>query len=144
MLPKGELADDDYPSDIEDEIKSLETSGKSIDEELSITYEKIYNKAIGKDKARRKEVVSTALKWVMCAFRSLRVEELALASSVRSEGEMPGDVTKERLMKHCANLLFRDESGYVRFAHMSVSEFLQSKPEYATSKAHAALGICMA
>src|ERR1041384_608982 len=72
--------------DIEPNLLSLEASEATGEDLLYAAYNDVYDTAVGgNSQMRRKEVVITALRWVLCAFRSLTLRELAYATSVRPD-----------------------------------------------------------
>lgn len=91
--------------------------------------------------------VRFALRWIACARRPLKVEELQEAAAFTPSSYPPGspdhrwDVEKipdaDRLLQSCHGLVVRDRDGSVRFAHHTVRQFLLIIP----SEAEEALGI---
>lgn len=119
--------------DIETKLLSLERSQAIGEDQLYRTYDDIYTIAIGaNEQVRRKEIVVTALRWVLSAFRTLTLRELAYATSIRSDGSVASSVQEELVLEFCSNLLVEDTSGIVRLAHLSVRNYLEDRkpPEF--------------
>ena len=78
--------------------------------------------------------VRFALRWIACARRLLKVEELQEAAAFTPSSYPPGlpdqkwDAEKildaDRLLQSCHGLVIRDKDGTVRFAHHTVRQFL--------------------
>lgn len=71
--------------------------------------------------------VERALKWVACARRHLKIEELQEATAFDSSDQR-WDAEKvpdaEKLLQSCHGLIVRDKDSTVRFAHHTVCQFL--------------------
>lgn len=129
-----------YTSRIE-KLKSshLDSKGK-----LQETYREIFNNSTGNGvDADQYNVVCTVLRWVLYAFRSLTAQELAYASSGRSDGHLRPGLTENFILIHCANLIVKTEYDDVRLAHLSVGEFLEKEApsEFSPENAHQKLAL---
>ena len=124
--------------DIEPKLLSLESSGAIGEELLYATYEQVYEAAIGFQEDRRKEIVTTALRWVLCAFRTLTLRELAYATSVRPDGTVAESIQEGLVMEFCSNLLIEDAIGNIRLTHLSVRHYLEARepPDFDAQLAH--------
>lgn len=106
--------------------------------DLKETYSKIFH-AISAYPDRSRLLTMRALKWVMCAQRSLSPAELIMAISVDSDNNLtqPLPLDKETILRFCNNLVIWDrELDVVRFAHRSVQEFLE-ETSFTITDAHA-------
>lgn len=124
--------------DIEPKLLSLESSEVIGEELLYSTYKEVYEAAVGFQEDRRKQIVTTALRWVLCAFRTLTLRELAYATSVRPDGNVVESVQEGLLMDFCSNFLIEDAVGNVRLAHLSVRHYLEARtpPDFDAELAH--------
>lgn len=114
--------------DIEPKLRSLEASEMVGDELLYEAYEDVYDAAVGgTSQQRRKKIVTTALRWVLCAFRTLTLRELAYATSVESDGSSASSVQEGLLLEFCSNLLIEDSRGIIRLPHLSVRHYLEGR-----------------
>lgn len=125
-------------SDVEPKLLSLESSEAIGEELLYVTYMQVYEAAIGIQEDRRKEIVTTALRWVLCAFRTLTLRELAYATSVRPDGTVADSIQEGLLMEFCSNFLIEDAIGNVRLAHLSVRHYLEGRtpPDFDAEVTH--------
>ena len=114
--------------DIEPKLLALEAS-ESIGEELLYTaYNDVYDSAVGGSTQNyRKEIVATALRWVLCAFRTLSLRELAYATSVRPDGTVAAMIQEGLILEFCSNLLVEDTVGVIRLPHLSVRHYLEQR-----------------
>lgn len=124
--------------DIEPKLLSLESSEAIGEELLYATYKQVYEAAVGYQEERRKEIVTTALRWVLCAFRTLTLRELAYATSVGPDGNVVESVQEGLVMDFCSNFIIEDAVGNVRLAHLSVRHYLESRipPDFDAELAH--------
>lgn len=91
--------------------------------DLKATYSKIFEKILAYPEQSRLLTMET-LKWIMCARRPLSPAELIMALSVGSARLL--DLDKEAILRLCNNLVTWDsEMDVLRFAHLSVQEFLE-------------------
>jgi hypothetical protein len=81
-----------------------------------------------------------ALRWLLCAQQALRSDEFlkALSADLNTSNVT---ITVENLLNICCNLVKYDsELDVVRFIHLSVREYLESRePEYEKSLSHSAV-----
>lgn len=115
--------------DVEDKLRSLESSKATGEDLLLIAYDEVYQKAIGEqnNEKHRRTAVITALQWVSCAFRTLTVQELAFAISVQNDGTLASGMQEGLIMEFCSNLLIEDTTGSARIAHLSVRHYLEAR-----------------
>lgn len=71
----------------------------------------------------------SALKWVLCSFRSVTASELLRAVRVQSDGTYEDDLTEDMILNSCSNLFIKDARGLIRLAHLSVRQFFETKHE---------------
>ncbi|RYP46432.1 hypothetical protein DL768_007344 [Monosporascus sp. mg162] len=125
--------------DIQPKLDSLEASETIGEDLLYAAYNDVYDTAVGgTSQARRKEIVTTALRWVLCAFRPLTLRELAYATSVRQHERVVSSVQEGLILEFCSNLLIEDTVGVVRFPHLSVRHYLEGRipPDFDKELAH--------
>lgn len=145
ILPKGALPRPRLKQDIDSQLKELKESQLDAQGQLTATYREIFEDATGNAQASLQyEVICSALKWSLCAFRSLTARELAYASSMRPDGTITTGITEGFILIYCANFLVESKNVGVQFAHLSVAEFLEkSMPdEFSLPNAHNAVAIC--
>ena len=95
-------------------------------------YDQVYEIALGPpDQARRKSMVKTALKWVLCSYRPIMLAELAYAAAIGPDGVIDEDIKDnlDMLLEVCSNLLTEDPSGFMRPSHLSVKEYLEHRKQ---------------
>ena len=89
-------------------------------------------------------VLSNVLKWLLCAQRPMRSSEfctaVAMNLSILSEF-----ITTENILDLCSKFVVLDRGlDTFRFAHLSVREFLEKRPEYSQNSCHIlAAEICL-
>jgi ankyrin repeat protein len=98
----------------------------------------IYNQ-ITQSGTRSKAVGERVLKWLMATQRPLKIQELRAAVSVEDDGHYSPLTTRDILAMTC-NLVVEDtELGIFRYAHTSVLEYLEKRPEFDTSQVNVLL-----
>jgi ankyrin repeat protein len=118
------------PQEIERKADELErtSTGKTVMKSLSEAYDAVYNRNIKKDDQRRQDA-EKALKWVLCSFRRLTIEEL-LEAIAFTKNKKETHVTRDYLLKKiCSNFIIEDHNGKAQFAHRSVMEYLEMRGE---------------
>jgi hypothetical protein len=109
---------------------------------LEEAYKQIYNDILSQC-GKEPELSKMSLRWIMISARPLTPAEWVCATKYA----MPrvGSLRLPSLLDICHNLVVEDQdSRVVRFAHLSVSEYLASKPEFDNSKAHSlAAHVCL-
>ncbi|KAG7006857.1 hypothetical protein G7Y79_00012g031930 [Physcia stellaris] len=108
---------------------------KNLPRGLDETYNRMLYKASNSLNAVN---VKFALRWIACARRPLKVEELQEAAAFVSSNNTHGspdqrwDADKipdaDKLLQSCHGLVVRDRDGTVRFAHHTVRQFLLITP----------------
>lgn len=101
-------------------------------ESLEQTYSEIFHGRIGAERGNGQRLAHQAMMWVMCSGRPLSPDELVAASVIAlrlssdpSKAEGAG-VDIDVILKLCHNLVVVDNQlNVVRFAHLSVQEFLE-------------------
>lgn len=89
-------------------------------------YEKLMKNLIHVDR----EIIINTFSWLLCAQRTLTSEEFLTALSITTQGQF-NQVTKEHILGMCSNMIVFDPTlDTFRFAHLSVREFLEQRPEY--------------
>ena len=98
---------------------------------LEQLYLEVYNNLISPQGEVGRSIIDNALKWLLRAKKELRASEflIAIAANLNTSD---GDVSVDNLLELCNNFVVYDESLDVfRFAHLSVREFLEKRPEFA-------------
>ena len=109
---------------------------------LEATYERIYKTILEEDEEGL-EVVKRALMWVMCSQRPLASQEWARVSYWPKSADE--DTGAYPLLKMCRNLVTLDsKSQVVRFAHLSVQEYLEKLDDFTAEKPNSmAASVCL-
>lgn len=123
-LQVDSLCDPEYihcAEDVEEALYSLPETLQAIYESLqTFSHYRVMGKAIIED----------ALKLLLCAERTLYTEELLEAVSQNQRGHTM-NLDAVDIVKMSRNLVVLDQSTMIlRFAHLSVREFLETHPDY--------------
>ena len=97
---------------------------------LEQLYLAVYNNLISAQGEVGRSIIDNALKWLICAKEELRSSDflVAVAANLKT---CDGDISVDGLLELCNNFVVYDEGLDVfRFAHLSVREFLEKKPEF--------------
>ncbi|KAI5786153.1 hypothetical protein FPQ18DRAFT_296304, partial [Pyronema domesticum] len=113
---------------------------QTLPDTLAAAYDDIYKRIISQ-KGDAPQLALNAFRWIQCSYEPLRAETLLDAITV--EGGRSGEFSSQDpidandLLKLCQNLLVFDEPLNVfRFAHLSVQEYLETKPELSKASSH--------
>ena len=89
-------------------------------------------------------ILSNALKWLLCAQRPLKSSEFCIAVAMNLP-VLSQNLTTENILDLCNNFVVLDnELDTLRFAYLSVREFLEKRPEYSQNSCHIlAAEICL-
>ncbi|ORX98360.1 hypothetical protein BCR34DRAFT_577292 [Clohesyomyces aquaticus] len=129
--------------ELDDDIK---TSLGRLPPDLNTLYDEIYELLSTKPGQVQAVVFKNALSWLLCARRTLNTEEFLCAVSMDSKsGRNVKGVSKDLVLKICNNfIVFDRQLDTFRFAHLSVREYLEQRPEYGTSMTNAlAAEVCL-
>ena len=110
------------PEDVEARLDQLDAKIGLPD--LAAVYKEIYEKntrAASKDR----EYAIKAYRLVLCSRRPLYAHEFTEAVSLKPDGSLNRYVDRQYVMQICSNFLVMDHWTEVRFAHLSVVEFLK-------------------
>jgi ankyrin repeat protein len=113
------------------------SAADALDNALDDVYNEVYEMN-GTDEGNM-PIIVRALKWMICAQRTLSIETLAAAASVDDTGQSKEDVNKVYILSICSNFIVEDSSRNAQFAHLSVQEYLQRRnegKEYSFDQAH--------
>jgi hypothetical protein len=95
-------------------------------------YERLTTDAAEADR----EVTINAFRWLLCAQRRLTSWEFLAALSITPRRRF-NQLTKEHVLEMCSNLIVFDSTlDTFRFAHLSIREFLEKRPEYSSKVTH--------
>ena len=101
---------------------------------LEDLYLELYEKLTKESADADREVTINALSWLLCAQRTLSSAEFLVALSVTAQRPFRR-LTKEHVLQMCSNMIVLDSSlDTFRFAHLSVREFLEKRPEYSAAQ----------
>ena len=112
------------PEDVEARLDQLDAETGLPD--LISVYKEIYRKntrAASKDR----EYAIKAYKLALCSRRPLYAHELAEAVSLNPDGSSNNYVDRQYVLQICSNFLISDRWTQIRFAHLSVVEFLKGE-----------------
>jgi hypothetical protein len=101
--------------------------------ELADIYAKIYEQV---EEGGDRQFAETALRWLLCSKTPLSTADfLGVVFTDTTEDSPPADAAT--LLEICCNLLVLDDVLHTfRFAHLSVREYLESRPEYVKIELH--------
>ncbi|KAL6794836.1 hypothetical protein GGI42DRAFT_363259 [Trichoderma sp. SZMC 28013] len=113
-------------SDVREEVGQLPQT-------LRESYDRSYRHIL--DLSRPSRVLAERVfKWLLCAQKLMTTQELVAAVIFASEHHF---VSSQNILDICHNMVVIDDQGYVRFAHLSVREYLETLDSYATTECHA-------
>lgn len=113
----------------EDIITELGRLPKTLSDLYDIAYQRITTAG-----PKSRALAERALKWLLCANRTLQTSEFIAAVSVDPEGRCV-KISNSDLLNICSNMVVLDvELDIYRFAHLSVREYLESRDEYVDVK----------
>lgn len=96
---------------------------------LGDLYLEIYDRLISNSGEFGRAIIENSLKWLLCAQGTLKSSEFLWAVVANLEGSNRS-ISCENLLDFCNNLVLYDKGLDVfRFAHLSVREFLEKRPE---------------
>ena len=125
------------PEDVEDKIGKIKDKvGLPV---LNAVYDDVYDMNT-QNSRRGREYAVRAYRILLCALQPLTVQMLAEAVSLDLGGKRGPHVNEGYLMAMCSRWIVADDEGIVRFAHLSVAEYLQSQvftDLYSDDNAHA-------
>ena len=97
---------------------------------LEDLYLEVYERLIEDAEEADREVTIHAFSWLLCAKRRLNTGEFLAALSLTPR-RLFVQLTKEHVLEMCSNMIVFDATlDTFRFAHLSVREFLEKRPEY--------------
>jgi len=108
-------------------------------------YLDLYEKSTKNSEEADRRVTINAFSWLLCAQRRLTSEEFLTAVSTTPQQKF-NSLTKGHILDLCSYMVvFDPELDTFRFAHLSVREFLEQQPEFATAATNAlAAETCLA
>ena len=99
-------------------------------QKLEDLYLELYEKLTKTSANADREVTINAFSWLLCAQRTLKSGEFLAALSMTPRRQF-NLLTKEHILEMCSNMVVFDSAlDTFRFAHLSVREFLEKRPEY--------------
>ena len=97
---------------------------------LEDLYLELYEKLTKTSANADREVTIKAFSWLLCTQRKLTSREFLAAISTTPRRQF-SQLTKEHILEMCSNMVVFDSTlDTFRFAHLSVREFLEKRPEY--------------
>ena len=124
----------------------IEASLGRLPPDLHTLYADIYEVMSDRTGAYQGLILRSILSWLLCAQRPMTGEELLAAVSVKLQVcNVPTKVSKDLVLGLCQNfVVFDDQLNIYRFAHLSVRDFLETRPEYSSSATNAlAAEVCV-
>ena len=124
----------------------IESSLGQLPPDLNALYDDLYGLLSRKPGRAQAAVFKNALSWLLCAQRTLKTEEFLCAVSIGSKsGSSVKVASKDLVLKICNNfVIFDPELDTFRFAHLSVREYLEQRPEYCSTTINAlAAEVCL-
>ncbi|KAG8768522.1 hypothetical protein FRC15_005108 [Serendipita sp. 397] len=118
VLQIDHLRDSATPGAVRQRLKQLPATLYALHDEI---YERISKMA-----QSDLDTAEAVLSWLLCAQRRLDYEEF-LAAALTNPDE---PVTTKQILQICRNLVVQGASGSFDFAHLSVREYLETRPEY--------------
>ncbi|KAF2796410.1 hypothetical protein K505DRAFT_415804, partial [Melanomma pulvis-pyrius CBS 109.77] len=112
--------------------KDIQDSLGQLPPDLHTLYSEIYDVLSKTSGELEAMVFKNVLHWLLCAKRALQADEfLAIVSIDTKRGNSTGPIYKDFVLDICNNfVIFDSQLGIFRFAHLSVQEFLEKRPEY--------------
>jgi hypothetical protein len=109
---------------------------------LEQLYSAIYQEMLLDVTGIRAEVIQHVFKWLLCARHQLSTAGMISLVRQKSSRQFQ-DLTEDHILEFCRNFVTRDTGlNTFRFAHLSVREYLEKQPEYASSSCHALIAEC--
>lgn len=96
-------------------------------------YEDLYEHMLSSAQETDREIISNALKWTLCAREVLNSENFLRAittPTVVADGEIDEDMVVDLLTNFLVCVGSDQKTRHFEFAHLSVREYLESRPEY--------------
>ncbi|KAJ4303119.1 hypothetical protein N0V90_002011 [Kalmusia sp. IMI 367209] len=117
-----------HDADIEENLGRLPPN-------LQALYAEIYDLLITIPGDFDKIILQNVLRWLLCAKKKLETNQFLAVIAVNLQtGKYMGEISKEMVLRICANfVVFDSQLNTFRFAHLSVREFLEQRPEYSIS-----------
>jgi hypothetical protein len=111
---------------------------------LAELYKEIYEKFSRYEAEADRCITINALAWLLCTREMLESEQFIAAICVGPVKRFNG-VSREQVLQLCCNFITYDATlNIFRFAHLSVREFLEQRPEYSASATNSlAAEICL-
>ena len=109
---------------------------------LEQLYSAIYQEMLLDVTGTRVEVIQHVFKWLLYARHQLNTADMISFVRQKSSCQFQ-DLTEDHILEFCRNFVTRDVGqDTFRFAHLSVREYLEKQPEYASSLCHALIAEC--
>ena len=109
---------------------------------LEQLYLEVYNNLISDQGAVSRAIIDNALKWLLCAKEEFPASEFLVAVAANLEAS-EGDISVNDLLDLCNNfVIYDDYLDVFRFAHLSVREFLEQRPEFAKISCYSLAAEC--
>lgn len=71
--------------------------------------------------------MNKALRWLLCSYRDLNIEELLIAVSIKRDGTKYRNLKKRKLRNLRSNFRTKGLSGEVRLAHLTIRPCLEKR-----------------
>ena len=109
---------------------------------LEELYLEVYNNLKSAQDEIGRSIIDNTLKWLLCAKEELHASEFLVAVAANLDTS-EGNISVDSLLDLCNNFVLHDEVQDVfRFAHLSVREFLEKRPEFAEASCNSLAAEC--
>ena len=78
------------------------------------------------ERSEARAVAVRAFKWILSAYRPLKLSELSYAAAIRDDGVVDSEVDNGFVLDVCSNFVTIDTANEIQFVHASVREFLEA------------------
>ena len=110
-----------HSKDVETKLKALEK--KAGLPQLDSVYSEIYEMNTN-ERSESRAVAIRVFKWILSAYRPLKLSELSYAAALQDDGVADPEVNNDFVMDVCSNFVTIDTSDHAQLAHASVRDFL--------------------
>lgn len=114
--------------------------------DLAMVYSELWDLNIAYGSESR-EIAKKVFKWIIASKTPLKLKDLSAAAAYRSSGDLDAEADENFVNALCSNFIFIEQTGLVRFAHISVRDYLleTKSAEFTLELAHAQIATtCLA
>ncbi|KAM0796200.1 hypothetical protein BDR22DRAFT_868460 [Usnea florida] len=116
-----------HPGDIEEKLQKLRNFSKDPSREANSSLDELYFDVFKRNTQsghRSRSLAVKALRWLLSAFKPMKIDSLVQAVALNPDGRVDGAVNEKFILRICSNFVTKTKSDTVRFAHRSVKEYL--------------------